>query len=257
MNDYNTKAQQARIKVLDLVYKAQLSHIGSNFSVIDIATVLYENVNLTHDRVVWSAGWKAATIYYFLNKKGILTDEQLSEFPNAPFYGLAETEVPGVEVNGGSMGHGLSFAVGSALAKKRSGDSGTVYCILSEGELNEGSVWEAIMFAGHHKLDNLCVFIDVNKIQAMGNTDSILNLEPIEDKWSVFGWNAIRINGHDFTEIEKAILENGESGPKVVVADTVKGKGVSFMENSLLYHYKSIDEETYKKAVIELTSYAK
>lgn len=257
MNGYDKQALEARIAILDLVYKAKLSHIGSNFSIIDIATVLYDHVDLSRDRIVWSAGWKAATIYYFLNKKGILTDDQLSQFPNAPFYGLAETEVPGVEVNGGSMGHGLSFSVGSALAKKRANEDGTVYCILSEGELNEGSVWEAIMLASHHKLDNLCVFIDVNKIQAMGDTAKILNLEPIEDKWSAFGWEVCRIDGHDFAKIESSILSGSNSKPRVIVADTIKGKGVSFMEGSLLYHYKSLDEETYGRALDELTAYAK
>ncbi len=249
--DYKTLAKEARIAVLGMVHKAQLSHIASNFSVIDIATVLYENVNLAKDRVVWSAGWKAATVYYFLNKKSILSDEQLAQFPNAPFYGLAETEVPGVEVNGGSMGHGLSVSVGMALAKKRSKEEGIVYCILSEGEQNEGSVWEAVMMAYHHTLDNLVAIIDVNKIQATGFTKDILNLEPLEDRWRGFGWDVVRIDGHSYVEIESS-LKKSSGKPKVIIADTIKGKGVSFMEGLLLYHYKSLDNETYNKALSEL-----
>lgn len=249
--DYKKLAKEARIAVLGLVHKAQLSHIASNFSVIDIATVLYENVDLVKDRIVWSAGWKAATIYYFLNKKSILSDEQLAQFPNAPFYGLAETEVPGIEVNGGSMGHGLSVAVGMALAKKRSKEAGVVYCILSEGEQNEGSVWEAVMMAHHHTLDNLVAIVDVNKIQATGFTKDILNLEPLKDRWQGFGWDVVRIDGHSYTEIE-ANLKKSPDKPKVVIADTIKGKGVSFMEGLLLYHYKSLDDETYNKALSEL-----
>jgi len=249
--DYKTLAKEARIAVLGLVYKAQLSHIASNLSIIDVATVLYEKVDLAKDRVVWSAGWKAATIYYFLYKKAVLSKEQLEQFPNAPFYGLAETEVPGIEVNGGSMGHGLPVALGMAFAKKRSGEPGTVYCVLSEGEQNEGSVWEAVMLAEHHSLDNLVVIIDVNKIQATGYTKDIINLEPIEDRWKGFGWEVARIDGHSFEEIESG-LKPGSGRPKVVIADTIKGKGVSFMEGILLYHYKSIDSETYAKALSEL-----
>tara|TARA_A100001015_G_scaffold320968_1_gene449410 strand:- start:2192 stop:2959 length:768 start_codon:yes stop_codon:yes gene_type:complete len=252
MNDYKTLAKNARIAVLGLVHQAQISHIASNLSVIDIATVLYENVNLKLDRVVWSAGWKAATIYYFLNKKGMITDAQLAQFPSAPFYGLAETEVPGVEVNGGSMGHGLPVAVGMAFAKKRAGEEGKVYCIMSEGEQNEGSVWEAAMLAVHHKLDNLVAIIDVNKIQAMGYTKDIIDLEPLEDRWSGFGWEVCRIDGHAYDEIELNMKAVTQGRPRVLIADTVKGKGVSFMEGQLLYHYKSIDDETYEKALIEL-----
>lgn len=252
---YKQKALQARRKILEMVHKAQTSHIASNFSVIDIATVLYENLK-EEDRVVWSKGWASASIYYFLAQQGKIPKEDLEKFSKEEngeikYLGLAETTVPGVLVNGGSVGHGLSVATGIALAKKRAGEKGKVYCIMSDGELNEGSVWEAVMFAAHHKLDNLVAIIDVNKIQALGYTKDVMNLEPIEDRWAGFGWWTRRINGHDYKEIETAISVPNFK-PTVVIADTIKGKGVSFMEGLLLYHYSHVDKNTFDKAMKEL-----
>ena len=259
MADYKKLAKEARLKVLEMVHKAQTSHIASNFSVIDLATVLYENL-AEHDEVVWSAGWKAATIYYFLNKKGILTDEQLAQFPNAPFFGLAETNVPGVHVSGGSMGHGLPVSVGMALAKKRANEPGMIYCIMSDGELNEGTTWESSMVAAHHKLDNLCVIIDKNNWQAMGKTSEVLDLGDLSRKFAAFGFTTKDINGHNFKQIEFSLdlckAENGinDDKPKVIIANTIKGKGVSFFENHLLYHYKHVEPDEYERAVAELNA---
>lgn len=250
MVDYKEFAKEARLKVLEMVYRAQTSHIASNFSILDVATVLYENLK-KEDEVVWSAGWKAASIYYFLHKQGKITDEQLASFPNAPFFGLAETTVPGIHVSGGSMGHGLPIAVGMALAKKRAGETGMIFCIMSDGELNEGTTWESAAVAAHHKLNNLCVIVDKNEWQALGKTKDVLNIDP----WDVFcgfKWVAGYINGHNYTEIEKHIRGLGVIGPTALIANTVKGKGVSFMENSLDYHYKKISDEDYSKAVTEL-----
>lgn len=246
-------ANEARKVILTMVYNAQTSHIASNFSVVDIATVLYDNLE-EKDEVVWSKGWSAATIYYFLAKQGKIKEEDLLKFPNPPYLGLAETTVPGVWCNGGSVGHGLSVAVGMALGKKLKGEQGTIYCIMSDGELNEGSVWEAVMFAAHHKLDNLVAVVDANKWQAMGKTQEVMNLEPIQNRFRGFDWYAERVNGHDFIEIKKVLKKEKKHFPLVVVCDTVKGKGVSFMENHLLYHYKHVDEETYNKALQELES---
>lgn len=250
--DYKTLALNARKKVLEMIHKAGTSHIASNFSVIDIATVLYENLK-EGDEVVWSKGWAAATIYYFLAKQGKIPVEDLEKFPNHPYLGLAETTVNGVLCNGGSVGHGSPIATGIALGKKRAGEKGTVYCIMSDGELNEGSVWESVMLASHHQLNNLVFVLDVNKWQAMGITSDVVNLEPIADRFFGFGWTAIRVPGHKFSEIEWAITEDFLSNrPRVIICDTVKGKGVSFMENHLTYHYKHVDEETYKQALAEL-----
>lgn len=252
MADYKKLAKEARIEILRLVHKGQTSHIASNFSVVDIATVLYENLQ-KEDRVVWSKGWAAAAIYYFLHKQGKITTRLYNLFPNKPMYGLAETTVNGVEVNGGSVGHGLSVAVGMALGKKRAGESGTVYCIMSDGELNEGSVWEAAMVAHHHKLDNLIAIIDKNGWQAMGRTEDVINLDAV-NAFNGFGWFTRDIDGHDHAEIERVIIQDKYDAPKVIVARTIKGKGVSFMEDHLVFHYKNVDDELYQKALTELNA---
>lgn len=251
MVDYKTLAKQARLKVLEMVYKAKTSHIASNFSILDVATVLYENLK-EGDEVVWSKGWVAASIYYFLNKQGVLTDEELAQFPNAPYFGLAETTIKGVHVSGGSMGHGLPVAVGMALGKKRSGESGRIFCIMSDGELNEGTTWESLMVASHHKLDNLCVIVDKNDWQAMGKTSEVLDLGDVTGKFNAFGLFALDIDGHDFYQIERALNHKGVNRPTAIIAETIKGKGVSFMENHLLYHYLHVSDEDYSKAVAEI-----
>lgn len=267
---YQEKARDARLEVLRMIHRAGTSHIASNFSVIDIATVLYENLNhdyqsdidgfceyegLNSDKVVWSCGWKAATIYYFLVKCRALPTTALEKFPNEPYLGLAEPSVPGIHVAGGSMGHGLPIAVGLALAKKKSGEAGTIYCIMSDGEMNEGTTWESAAIAAHHKLDNLVVFVDCNKWQAMGKTEDILRLD-LPKIFDAFGWHDKRIDGHDFNAIEYAILQRDsctKEHPRVFICDTIKGKGISFMEDHLLYHYKHVTDDEYARAVAELT----
>ncbi len=251
MKDYKSLALEARKTVLRMVWRAQTSHIASNFSVLDIATVLYENLK-EGDEVVWSKGWAAASIYYFLAKQGKIPVSDLELFQNETYLGLAETGVPGVLVNGGSVGHGLSVAAGIALGKKRAGEKGTVYCIMSDGELNEGSTWEAAMFAAHHKLNNLVAILDKNGWQAMGRTEDILNLN-LHGIFTGFNWWCQKIDGHNYSQVEKGLQVRSISSPFILICDTIKGKGVSFMEDHLLYHYKNLDDETYQKALDELT----
>src|SRR3990167_5071994 len=253
---YKEKARQARIAVLGMVHKAQTSHIASNFSVLDLATVLHENLE-KGDEVLWSKGWAAASAYYFLAKQGKIPQEDLEKFPNPPYLGLAETFVPGVWVSRGSMGQGLAVAAGMAYGKKLAEEKGIIYCILSDGEMQEGSTWEAILQAGHDQLNNLVVLVDYNKWCAMGRTNEILNLEPFEDKWKAFNWHAHRIDGHDHKKIEEMLLHECENGicrqqPTVIICDTIKVKGVSFFEDHLLYHYKNVTKEEYEKAMAEL-----
>lgn len=251
MPDYKSLALEARKKVLGMIHRAQTSHIASNFSVIDIATVLYENLK-EGDEVVWSKGWAAATIYYFLAKQGHIPHEDLEKFPHEPYLGLAETTVPGVLCNAGSVGHGLPVAVGMALGKKRAGEGGTVYCILSDGELNEGSTWEAVMFAAHHKLDNLVAIVDKNDWQAMGRTEEVCNLDAFS-AFSGFGWGAGVLDGHDHEAIHNCLEQVQICDiPCVLLCKTVKGKGVSFMEDHLTFHYKHVSDEDYEKAMAEL-----
>lgn len=255
MKNYQQKANQARKKVLEMVYKAQTSHIASNFSCIDIATVLYENLK-EGDEVVWSKGWVAATIYYFLAKQGKIPVRDLDKFPKVPYLGLAETSVKGVHVSGGSMGHGLPIAVGMALGKKMKGEKGMIYCIMSDGELNEGTTWESVSLAGHHKLNNLTLIIDANGWQAMGRTKDIINYSSLEQVFFGFRWGFYEIDGHNHERIDRELLLmpaiNHYSLPKVLYCNTVKGKGVSFMENHLTFHYKNVDKETYELALKEL-----
>lgn len=255
MSNYKAKANIARRKVLEMVHRGKTSHIASNFSVIDIATVLYENLK-PEDEVVWSAGWKAATIYYFLAQQGKIPKEDLDKFPNYPYIGLAETSVPGVHVSGGSMGHGLPIAAGMALAKKLKGEPGLIYCIMSDGEMNEGTTWETAAFASHHKLDNLIVLVDKNKWQAMGRTEDVLNIKGVRE-FEGFGWDGIEIDGHKYHEIESVMTgqftEFKTKNPKVIICNTIKGKGVSFMEDHLLFHYKHVDDSDYEKALQELS----
>lgn len=250
MVDYRHLSNEARKGVLTLIHKAQTSHIASNFSIIDVATVLYAIIG-ENDRVVWSKGWVAGLIYYFLNQRGVITDEQLAQFPNEPFYGLAETTVPGIEVNGGAMGHGLPVACGIAYANKLKGDTGRVYCVVSDGEMFEGTTWESALFAGHHQLSNLTVIIDYNKWCAMGKTNEVNNLESLAKKWEAFNFDVYETDGHNHLSVRRGLLWETQR-PIVIIAHTVKGKGVSFMENHLLYHYHHVDDETYEKAMKEL-----
>ncbi len=254
MKNYKEKARECRLKVLEMIHKAGTSHIASNFSIIDVATVLYENLK-PEDKVVWSKGWVAATIYYFLAKQGHIPIEDLEMFGKEyggqiPYLGLVETSTRGVYANAGSMGHGLPIACGMALAKKLKGEKGNIYCIMSDGELNEGTTWESAMFAAHHKLDNLVVIVDKNKWQAMGKCEDVLNVN-IAEAFRGFGWGALVRDGHDFEQIESG-LSPFMYVPTVTVFNTIKGKGVSFMEDHLLYHYKHVDEENYKMAKAEL-----
>jgi transketolase len=250
--DYKNTAKEARKKVLSMIHKAQTSHIGSNLSVIDIATVLYDRAG-KDDVIIWSKGWAAATAYYFLSKNGYFESKKLDSFPKEPFIGLTEVSVNGVVTSGGSMGHGLPVGVGIAIGKKRSGSPGRVFVIMSDGEMDCGTTWESALLASHNKLDNLTVIIDYNKWQAMGRTNEVLNIEPLGGKWRAFGFWVAEFDGHNYEQLELAI-DTKLDKPTILVAHTVKGKGVSFMEDALLFHYKYVSDEEYKKAMDELNA---
>ncbi|MFH1714550.1 MAG: transketolase [Candidatus Nealsonbacteria bacterium] len=260
--NYKEIAREARIKVLDMIYKAQSSHIGSNFSCIDLLTVLYDiadadkDLKEDRDRIVVSKGWVAASVYYFLAKKGIIPKEDLENYckDGCEYIGLVEPRVRGIEAAGGSMGFGLPFGVGFALAKKIKKEKGKTFVLMSDGEMDCGTTWESALIAAHQKLDNLLVVVDANEMQAMGKVKEILNIEPLKDKWQAFGWEAREIDGHNFEEIEKALVSPPlqEGKPVVVIARTVKGKGVSFMEGDNVWHYKAPSDEEYQRALKEL-----
>lgn len=273
MPNYKQKAKEVRIKVLDLIFNAQTSHIGSCFSAIDIMAVLFEKADPQKDEVVLSAGWKAAAWYYFLQQKGIISEEELNSFcqEGSKFIGLVEPidNRWGLRIGGGSMGLGLPAAVGIALAKKIKKEEGNVYVLMSDGELQCGTTWESALIATQHKLNNLIVFVDNNGLQAMGEIDKILSLESIMDKFISFGWKVLGGDGHDFDVLENVwkvdwenpystdgigIKEHGyiKGKPLLMICDTIKGKGVSFMENNNLYHYKAPSREEYEEALKEL-----
>ena len=187
---------------------------------------------------------------------GFFSMEELDDYGKNGSRLLSHTShyIPGIEISAGSLGHGLPIACGIALAAKRRGQKYRTYVIVGDGEMDEGSNWEALLLASHLELDNLCLIIDYNKIQSLGATNEVLNLEPFKSKLEAFNWNVIQINGHNHEAIRRAFIQAEAflGKPTAIIADTIKGKGVSFMENELLWHYKSPDEKQYNQAIKEI-----
>ena len=260
--DYKKLALETRRTVLRLIYQGQSSHIGSNFSCVDILTVLYNIANVDkdlkedRDRIMISKGWVAATVYTLLAGKGIIPKEDLETYykDGSKYIGLLEPYVRGIEAAGGSMGFGMPFGIGFAIAKKIKKEKGRAFVLMSDGEIAIGTTWESALIAAHHKLDNLCVIVDMNGLQAMGKVEDVLNIEPLKNKWESFGWEVREIDGHNYKEIEKALVSPPirQGKPVVIIAKTIKGKGVSFMEGNNLYHYKMLSDDEYQRASKEL-----
>jgi len=253
-----------RRDVLRMMHKSHSSHIGGCFSVTEILVTLYFKilnvdpknfVNDERDILLLSKAHSSAALYAILAEKGFFPKEYLQTYyqddGKLPGH-LNKKSTPGIEFSFGSLGHGLSVGCGMALGNKRMNNPGKIFVVLGDGECNEGSIWEAAMFASHHKLSNLTAVIDYNKIQSFGSTNEVINQEPISDKWKSFGWKVLEIDGHDHNELLNAFNLPHENSPKMIIAHTVKGKGVSFMENSLDWHYKSPDDEQLKLALKEL-----
>src|SRR5271166_2612019 len=262
------KAAAAEMRAMDIVsiYAAGSGHPGGTLSVMDIAAALYLNV-LNHDpaepswpnrdRVFWSAGHKAPALYVALGRAGYfpLDDVVLLRQLGANFEGHPNwLKVPGVEISSGSLGQGLGAAVGDALVGKLRGAGYRVYVIMGDGEQQEGSIWEAAMSAGHYKLENLCAIVDVNRLQIDGWVKDVMSVEPLAEKYAAFGWNVIDVDGHNMVQIldafDRARQETGR--PTVILARTVKGKGVSFMENEASWHGTPPKKEQFEKALPEL-----
>ena len=252
-------AKEIRKTVLSMIYRAQVSHVGSNFSAIDILTVLYSKANFKKDKLIVSKGWIAASIYAFGVKYGLCPQEAIDTFCDgkSKYIGLIEPlGFFGAEFAGGSMGLGLSAAVGYALSKKLKGEEGTIFVLMSDGEMQCGTTWESALIAKQYKLSNLFVIVDFNYLQAMGKVEDILDIEPLRYKFSDFGWDAFETNGHDYELLENAIDQSQQyatENPRIMIARTTKGKGVSFIENNNLYHYAKLTEEDYQKALKELS----
>jgi len=258
-------AKEVRKKSLQMVHLANSSHIGGALSMTDILAVLYtsvlkynpENPNWEErDRFILSKGHACVSLYSILALCGFFPLEELEEYGKNGSRLLTHVThyIPGVEVSAGSLGHGLPIACGIALAAKRKKMDYHTYVLVGDGEMDEGSNWEALLLAAHHKLDNLCLIIDYNKIQSLGNTNDILNLEPFRAKLEAFNWNVVQINGHSHSEILNAFIQARQTKgkPTVIIADTIKGKGVSFMEDKLLWHYRSPNKEQLNNAIKEI-----
>jgi len=264
---YRRQAKKIRQNVVKMIAFGKSAHIGGALSVVDLLTVLYFGILRirpknpkwpNRDRLVFSKGHAAAALYSTLVQRGFASKKSLEDY-----YGNGTKlaghpiidSMPGIEVSTGSLGHGLPIGLGMALSAKYDRSSYRVFVILSEGDCNEGSNWEAAMLASQLKLDNLIAVIDYNKIQAFGRSKKIMNLEPFKNKWQSFGWSVKEINGHNHREIEKSLdnIPFRKERPSAVIAHTIKGKGVSFMENSLAWHYQYPDTKQLKMALRELS----
>ena len=258
-------AAKIRRLALRMVASANSSHIGTCLSMADILAVLYNDVMRfdasrpdwqERDRFILSKGHGAAILYAVLAEKGFFGVDELDEFcqEGSLLTGHASHHVAGVEVSTGSLGHGLPLACGMALAAKSDRSGRRAFVLMGDGELNEGSNWEALMFAGHHGLDNVVAVVDCNKLQGFGRVEDILDLAPIAEKLRMFRWAVREVDGHDHAQLKDTFAELPfEDGrPNLIVADTVKGKGVSFMENELAWHYKSPNAEQLAQALAEL-----
>lgn len=260
-------AKKIRREIVEQVYIASSGHPGGSLSIADILTVLYfyemkideKNPNWEdRDRFVLSKGHCAPALYASLANRGFFDLEELKEFRNinGKLQGHPDMKkIPGVDMTTGSLGQGLSAANGMAIAGKLDKKDYRVYCLLGDGEIEEGQVWEAAMAASQYKLDNLCVIVDNNNLQIDGTIEEVMSSKPIDEKFRSFGFQIIKIDGNDIDEIIKAfdVARNVKGKPTCIIAETVKGKGVSFMENQVKWHGKAPNEEEFKQAIEELS----
>lgn len=252
-----------RKAVLMMNHRANASHSGSALSIVELLTVLYFKylkVNPNNpkdpkrDKFILSKGHASSALYATLAERGFFSKSYLDKFyiNNGILPGHIDMEaVSGLECSTGSLGHGLSIGLGMAVAAKYNKYKSKVVVLISDGELNEGSIWEPLLLAPHLKLNNLIVIVDYNKIQSFGFTNEVINLEPLNDKLKSFNWDVIEINGHEINAIEKS-LKQKTNKPKIIIAHTIKGKGVSYMENKLEWHYRSPDKQLLEQAYKEL-----
>lgn len=254
--------------VLQMSFRGQSVHVPCAFSLVEIFSSLYskhakwvrgESRHESRDYVVLSKGHGVMAQYACFKEMGFIQQSDLDQyFQNGSLLkGLSEDDIPGCEVTSGSLGHGLSVATGITLGLKLKKKQNRVFCIVGDGEMNEGPIWEALLFAGHHQLQNLCVIVDANGFQAMGKTVDVLNVDPLKAKFESFGFETIECDGHDLVALDKAFssFKNSSSQkPKALVARTVKGKGVSFMEHNNTWHYTRLTDETLQKALLEVSA---
>lgn len=259
-------ASKIRRRILEMAFIAQSVHIPSAFSIVEVVRTLhlhfldYPDNNPRHkdrDFFVLSKGHGVMALYPILESRGWVPTSDITSYfgPESNLPGLYEASVPGCEANSGSLGQGVTVAVGLAKSAQLQKTAQKVFCLVGDGELNEGSAWEALMYAGHHKLKNFTLVIDLNEQQAMGATEDILTMKNLLGILTNFGYSAISIDGHDEVQIERVIrnhLDSADHIPLAVIARTVKGKGVSFMENENSWHYKRLNPENYSAALLEV-----
>ena len=263
--DTNETAKKLRKCSLEMVHRAKASHIGSALSICDILAVLYGKVLRVmptdplwrdRDRFILSKGHACVALYATLAEMGYFETDRLLSYgkDHSDFMNHISHKVPGVEFSTGSLGHGLPFATGKALAAKRQNKGWRSFVLMSDGELDEGSNWESLMFASHHNLDNLIAVIDYNNLQSLTTVCKTLTIEPLVDKFTSFGWEVQEVNGHDHDQLADCLMTAPwrQGKPSIVIAKTIKGKGVSFMENSVAWHYKSPTDEQLEEALAEI-----
>ncbi len=260
----NTKS--VRRSILNMAYAGSAVHIGCAFSIVEILCVLYNNFlrfpendceHENRDYLILSKGHGVMAQYACMHALGWLSQGELDAYfsNGSQLKGLSDSRVKGLEVTSGSLGHGLSVGVGMAFGASLSGSNQRTFVIVGDGEINEGSVWEALLFASHHQLRNLVVIIDANGYQAMGKTDEVIGLGSIESKFESFGFAVQTVDGHSETSLKETIeqlLSLPTAKPKALVANTVKGKGVSFMENNNVWHYSRLNSKTLAQALTEI-----
>ena len=251
-----------RRQILMMIVKATASHIAPSYSIVELLVYLYEKVlkinpkkpdDPDRDKFILSKGWAVSGLYAILAYKGFFDEKLLNSYCEDGEKMIAMTtinNIPGIEASTGSIGHGLPIGAGMAMAMKLNKINKRVYVIIGDGECDEGSIWEAALISSHHKLNNLIAIIDYNKWQSFGRTNEVLNLEPLKRKWQAFNWEVEEINGHNFKEIDLAIKKSNLSKdkPTIIIAHTIKGKGLSIIEDNNDYHYKTPREKELKIA---------
>ena len=257
-----------RKDIVDIVYTAKAGHIGGDMSVIDILTCLYFNhMNISadnpkdpdRDRFVLSKGHAVEAYYAILAAKGFLDIKEVigghQKFASK-FIGHPNNELPGIEMNSGSLGHGLSISVGMALAGKMDKKDYRVYTVLGDGELAEGSVWEGVMAGSHFKLDNLCAVVDRNRLQISGSTEEVMGHDSQQERWKSFGWNVITVDGHDYDQLDQAFTKakTVKGKPTVIIANTIKGYGSPVMENKAGWHHRVPSQEEYDQILADFAN---
>lgn len=252
--------RKVRKLILEQSKRAGVGHIGSGLSIVELVCAVFEAGNgiatndPDRDRFVLSKGHAVLALYAALHLDGKLSHDQLNSFAgdNSALGMHPEAALAGIDFCTGSLGQGLTYGVGAALAARHQGSNRRAFVILSDAEMNEGSVWEATLFAAHHQLGNLCALVDVNKQQALGATKEILNTEPLAEKWLAFGWQVAEVDGHDLTALTHAAQTKTEK-PQIILADTTFGKGVSYMERQVKWHYWPMNDDEFQQALREVT----